>query len=379
MQLLLTNTAVVTDARERQKLFSGSMETWILILPLLALPAFLLEQITGVHWNALDWNMSSFVVSSIGLSSLHNYFTIAMLFGLPEFQGWSQDQLTAKPILFRLRTYGVVISIFLLTFIVYDFWRPLEALAGFIGIGFTLMSAHHSIAQSLGLSQAYTAQMVRDQGLNEEERERLHLYQAVEIKLKKIIVPLQFIWAATIFVPQFIGAQFPVVNALESYRSVALAAFVLMIAAFLINCFLISSLRPTNKLVFSLRLILYACAVGSSSLALVFFLRLIHAIEYWGVFQSITERSAAPTKTKSNLMWVTITLSLVGLFLLLFRRTDGFFYYFAGAPSETHWIVPLLAATSLSMTHIHFFLDGLIFRMRDPISRKWIAPLLLPK
>ncbi len=378
--LILAEATQTQTSQPRLRLFSKTMETWILILPFLALPLFLAEHFFKIQWSALDWNISSFLVSSLGLSVVHNYFTVALLFGLPEFQNWRKDHLDAHPWLFRFRIYGVSFFILFLTMIAYDFWGVAEVWSAFIGIGFTVISAHHSFSQSLGLSQAYTMQMAQDANFNFMQRRQFKIYQDIEVRLKKILVPAQFIWGITLFVPLFLSKYFPQANVLSSLQTPARLILIALMLAFLINCFLIVRLRPSNKLWFSFRILLYASAIGSTSLALVFILRLIHGVEYWGVFQTLTQHSSATQKNKRKLYQWTAVITLIAVLMLIFRRGDGFYSYFADSNgTETHWLIPLIAAFSLAMTHIHFFLDGLLFRMRDPISRKWIAPLLSPK
>lgn len=356
------------------------MEKFILLLPFLALPLFFLEKVSRVQWSLWDWNISSFLVSSVGLSVVHNYFTIALLFGLPEFQNWRKEHLQTHPWIFRLRMYGVTFTILLLTLITYNFWGELDVWGAFIGIGFTVISAHHSFSQSLGLSQAYTMQLTHMKDLNGIERRRLNMYVKFEIVLKKILVPVLFLWASSLFVPQFLSPHFSQVNIFIPAQTPLRLLLIATMLLFLVNCFLISRLRPSNKFWFSLRVILYAWAIGSTSLVLVFILRLIHGIEYWGVFQTVTQQSSASAKSKSQLYICTALIAIVAVGMLLLRRGDGFYSYFAGPDiAETHWLIPMIAAFSLAMTHIHFFLDGLLFRMRDPISRKWIAPLLNPR
>ncbi len=378
--LIQAEATQIQTSQPRLRLFSNTMETWILILPFLALPLFLLEQFFKIQWSALDWNISSFLVSSLGLSVVHNYFTVALLFGLPEFQNWRKDHLDAHPWLFRFRIYGVSFFILFLTMIAYDFWGVADVWSAFIGIGFTVISAHHSFSQSLGLSQAYTMQIAHSADLNPKQKRHFAIFQKVEINLKKALVPAQFIWGLTLFVPLFLAKHFPQVEILSRVQTPARLFLLALMLVFLINCFLIVRLRPSNKLWFSFRILLYASAIGSTSLALVFILRLIHGIEYWGVFQTLTQHSSATQKNKRKLYQWTAVITLIAVLMLIFRRGDGFYSYFAGPNgTETHWLIPLIAAFSLAMTHIHFFLDGLLFRMRDPISRRWIAPLLSPK
>ena len=202
------------------------METWILILPFLALPLFLFEQVSQVQWNKLDWNVANFLVSSVGLSVVHNYFTVALLFGLPEFQNWRREQVAAYPWLFRLRLYGVSLAILAFTLIVYKVWGTADVWGTWIRIGFTVISAHHSFSQSLGLSQAYTMQITQLRDITPADRERLMFYQQIEIGLKKFLVPAQFIWASTLFIPLFLGDQIPETNVLIAFQPFAQYALV---------------------------------------------------------------------------------------------------------------------------------------------------------
>ena len=85
----------------------------------------------------------------------------------------------------------------------------------------------------------------------------------------------------------------------------------------------------------------------------------------------------AETKNKANITLITICYVTVGLFVLLFRRGDGFYEFFVGKNGEVFWLIPLLGAISIFTAHMHFYLDGMLFRMKDPTSLRWVSPLLL--
>ena len=50
MDILLAKTAETEIAKPRIGIFKPSMEKWILYLPVLALPAFVLERVFDIHW-----------------------------------------------------------------------------------------------------------------------------------------------------------------------------------------------------------------------------------------------------------------------------------------------------------------------------------------
>ncbi len=50
--------------------------------------------------------------------------------------------------------------------------------------------------------------------------------------------------------------------------------------------------------------------------------------------------------------------------------------FYEGKASELPVIIPIIGAIALSGTYVHYYLDRQIFKMRDPVSRKNVMPLL---
>lgn len=358
-------------------LFSKSFETLILWLPLLAIPFFFIEKAFDIRWSSFHWNISSFIVCTFGLSTVHNFMTFSMYFGLPEIKAWRKEKENHNPMFFLLRVAGVSICLLLMAMMLYNVISVPRIYVIAIGILFLLFAIHHSFAQSIGLSQAYSVQILKSD-LSNEERIKARRYQKNELLIKKILIPVQLAWSILSVLMAREGQNlFP-----YSFLLINTLGFILfsLMLAFLTNAYLFSRIRKTNKFWFSLRILLYALyayAPLSMSLGLVFVVRLIHGVEYFGVYDTMKRNSKADPKTKANLRWISIGFVTVGLFVLLFRRGDGFYEFFVGKNGEVFWLIPLLGAISIFTAHMHFYLDGMLFRMKDPASLRWVSPLLL--
>ena len=295
-----------------------------------------------------------------------------MLVALPEFKGWWSEQKTKRPWLFSFRIYAVTIAIILFHFLIYEVIKVPNNLIYITGIAFLIVAIHHNLAQCLGLSQAYTAKIFQQSDLTEEEKYQLVRYQGAEIFLKKTLIFAHTLRSASILcsLKTSLSQLFPF--DLQILTNLLTVVVVASTTLFLLNCALINGIRKSNKLIFSLRLILYSLiTANSSSLALIFLIRTFHALEYWGVCQMMVSKSKiSPFKKLRFWRWV-VGVCVFALVILLFRKDSGFFYFFA----PYHWSVPLLGILSVSVANVHFFLDSLLFKMRDPISRKWMGPL----
>ena len=76
--------------------------------------------------------------------------------------------------------------------------------------------------------------------------------------------------------------------------------------------------------------------------------------------------------------YVTCFLCGIGVILLFCRRADGLItFFYGGEYGKVPVFLRGLGAISIVLTFGHYYLDRFLFRMRHPVSRQLIAPLLL--
>lgn len=362
MEVLLSQVKMENDSRASVRIFHTSAEFINLILPFLALPFFIFESTTHTQWNSQHWNTAMLFMNIAGLGSIHTYFTVTMMLQLPEFKSWWSEQ-TSKHSLFPARVFIVSVLLVALSFLSYQALDLHTSWFPTVETIFLWASAHHSFAQSLGLSQVYTMKIGQEYVFNDDTRKTFACLQHKELKLRKILMATFLIWTLCMVLASMIAKPF---------EYAILFAFLVVLFLYLHNSFSFNQLGKSNKFIFTLRLLLYPLSYYNQNfLLVVILLRFLHGIEYFGVFQIITSNTQAKQSQKKNFLFLTLILSMLGAVLVLFRKSSAFIGWF-----DQPWMFAIFGSLSVAMVYIHFFLDGLLFKMKDPISRKWIAPLL---
>ncbi len=131
----------------------------------------------------------------------------------------------------------------------------------------------------------------------------------------------------------------------------------------------------TFKPVFLLRLVFFPLGVWSPIYAMG--VPCFHGVEYTFMFKKMWRKSGlSPERSRWLLFSVVLpAAALVGL-LSVARTERGFGAALRGEfPHHAVWI-SAVAALSLSLNYLHFYLDGVLFRMKDPEIRRVVGPLI---
>lgn len=130
-----------------------------------------------------------------------------------------------------------------------------------------------------------------------------------------------------------------------------------------------------NKLIFLSRLFLFPLSFFSIIAAVGY--RAIHGVEYIFVYRKLfaNSRGEAP-----NALWLgglSVLLFVFTSFVALFsmNKADGLGMYFAVGDQLPVWF-RLVCAVATTRSYMHFYLDRIMFRMRDQAVSQWIRPLL---
>ena len=130
----------------------------------------------------------------------------------------------------------------------------------------------------------------------------------------------------------------------------------------------------TNKPIYLLRLLIFPFVAFSFAASCI--LTIMHGVEYVCVFNKMNSRSNQP---ESNRMQVLITavilLFIYGLLVFWVESKKSIL-----PNGEVQIIEPtaqFFSILTIGLVYTHYYLDRIIFRMRDPVTRELVGPLLV--
>ncbi len=298
--------------------------------------------------------------SIVFFNQIHVYFTFALILFNPAAKSWLKDRESEIPY-FHVRWLFVFFFIFAFTLVGQ---RNLGSLYGgmhvkhFVLSVFFLMGMHHSYAQDYGISMLYNRQLESRHSLLPSQKIKVRRLEQME---KSLIFTMM--WTQFLFV---LFKQLPRWSTTLNQMSLGIC---LLCALGLI---LISTRYPhstsSNKTYFMMRFLFYpfifvsfACASARAAL---------HGAEYYFVYNKI-----ASPKGRLQIS-PAIAFVAAGTVLILFNDDmlgwmppRGFLHREA--------ISSITTPLALAAATLHYHFDALLFKMKSPVNRKHILPLLV--
>ena len=354
-----------------QRLFPDVFEKINLSLPLFFLIAAILEVFFFKESVSAHREGIMLIAKIFFLNHLHIFFTISMLVFFPEVRSWIKEISTEKPT--NAWTIWIFVGIF--------FWAVEQRLIGYLGqnhlqlaakiVGFLLLSygIHHVVSQTLGISLMYN----RNHQVKETKTEQTHLYKLNFFE--KWERRLFFISLTFIIVGEGLREFSSWIPEIIDYRY--LIAF--SVVPFVVNLYMVKNLfaeTQSNKFYFLLRTLLFPMS-AFSKIALAGYLS-CHGIEYLFMFIKMISNSQISID-RQRLFQFYFSASgvfLVGLIVAIFRFDLLSKIAFSVTPTVLHPFLWAAVSFSIVLSQMHYFWDREIFRMRNPITRKHIGPLL---
>jgi hypothetical protein len=351
--------------------FDGWAEVACLAFPMIGI-LFAIGQVDKFYsLSGIETHSLSFWEQVLFLTSAHNAFTFILWAQQPEVRKFFSEHNKrvngrdlATIVLICLACVGAVLGIRA----IHD--RHLASVLTAIFLqSFLIATQHHSIKQHLGISLIYNAKLKQKVELDETELKNTARSERFERKLYWLILVSQLGWFV-MFSPESLskaifhlthGWSVPIYRVLY-YTHPFLA---LPIAAFLLADLFVFRM-PIRKVIFNLRLLLFPLASAFTGLAMV---RMTHAVEYFFVF-----RQMASVRAKKNIYIMTALLVGYITFEKIMIETHLNSHHFQ------RWSIlfAVLYASAIAHSMVHYHMDRVMFRMRDPLSRKHIGPLIWP-
>ena len=317
--------------------------TFINILAFLFISLSITEVLSGITFTASGRRVAHFVENIIFLNTCHIGFSFFLLFEMKPFQLWRNEQNTRSNFLLEYK----LISLFVLFALFFIVGQTYPKFVIFIAIAY---SYFHVLKQHLGL-------------FLESNYTNNHLNKTSEKKMRQLdhmfFNTFIFITWAWIFLDYWF-----------SYLNVAYAQLsYLLCLLFYISYILITFGGKVlkTKLTFLPRILIYPLLPTHSIIAFTA-LGSIHGIEYFFVSKRLF------TKPKKVFYSFGFLLFLIIITLCLLHSERGLFGLLNIQFPKPYNESVLIAVQSF--VFLHYWLDGQIFKMKDPLVRKHIAPAL---
>ncbi|MCC2679823.1 MAG: hypothetical protein K0R29_2399 [Pseudobdellovibrio sp.] len=362
------------------RIFSIKTEKFFLYYPFLflALIPFELLFSDAATMASTDQFLRRLLVNVLFLDSTHVFLTYFVLMRLPELKTWAQDKKSLSSSWFYIRLiliFGILLFYFNYSWPEKDVPWELEIVTMIIAF----MPIQHSMYQIRGLSLAYNA------GVRSGLYSQTSSTEAIRPSLEKI--KLSEVWEKAAFILFFAGIigrrilqkRDNFITSSLTPENLTLAQWVMyaliLAAGFaFVRSLLILGTREvgwSGKLIHFSRLIAYP--LMSVSFIAANLISIFHGIDYYLVVKKMVNASqTTESERKLNLRVVNFTLIASGL---LFTALSYWRYIYQNEPVIPSTLL-FLNGFVAAISYLHYYLDRIIFRMRDPDARKIIAPLI---
>lgn len=309
-----------------------------------------------------EHHIGSFIVKILFLNHVHIIFTFWMLATFPEMKSWLVQR---RQGLWRsvLPWTGIFLFFFVLFSVVQPHLRHIgdKNYLGVITTALLIISFHHVYAQSRGLSLLYNRMVEKRFSLTAQEKQKVFSLEKWERGFYTTLIGSQIVWI-------FMKLCFPHERKIEAAVFLAIAS--VCVGGIFFCCRRYPYADRSNKTLYSLRLILFPLW-PMSSLA-VFGALAFHGVEYLLVFLKMYGKSEVPKQNKYIAWYIG---SIILLLSLSFARHDllGFLY---SKYISSRGLLTVMASLAGALSFLHYYLDGVIFKMRDSLTREKVAPLL---
>ncbi len=335
------------------QLFERRLEFWSFLLVILCLVGAL-TQVNQPNFLSVDSARQFKIIVELVLgNSIHVVISYYFLFTLPEMKSWLSEKLKDRLFLAFLSFVLVCLAslVFILKFITpekisKDIWVLLKFAWIFIPV-------FHAWRQVVGIATMY------DMASPTSAR---HI--VFEKRLFRIFEVFLFIQVCLLAMN---NRYFDDSN---TTRMIRLGVFVphLLIGLYLIG----SNFRNKYKCLFMTRALLFPLTFYSSIAGMA--IAGSHGFDYYMVAQKIRKNTSAAGPLPMSVLTTSIAVFLILSFILNAHAGIAAFFLRGKAPDLLAY--KIMNAVMFLFAYGHYYLEGVLYKMRDPTSRKFIGPLL---
>ena len=352
------------------KLFEKTDERYNLVLPFLLFPLMFLGQFynwAGTPEGRLLVNLTAAIFL---ISTLHLGFTLANMIAFPEFQKIIRHKANGEPYKLWLKWLAMYLGLIFIGLIPYNFISTsiseTDAPLLQIYFGFYLAACRlHTLMQTKGLLSIYNFKIntLINAGKGSLDFEKINSREVWTIYLLILLCVIQsFLYAFTPRQPGFSISEICFIS-----------AGVLLVAFAFFNIRNQAGIERSSKRIYMLRLLYYPIT-PAMSFALIT-TEVIHGFEYYFV----TKQMRANSKMNSNRLWIIMLVLFCGYISLVWFASghQAFIkYIYRNDLKNIPSVFFLFSVINIANALMHFYLDSVIFRFREPEINQTIGPML---
>ena len=319
------------------------------------------EILLGISFTESGKITSKFIGDIIFLNSIHIGFTFILLFELRPFQLWKRQYnqsklfLEYKMILFFVLSFLVLVFLFFTPPHIFNF----KDHKIFYNIGmlfFFLYAYYHTVKQHLGL---FLEENHTNYYLDKISRNKMNQLDHIFFKCFILIS-----WTYVLI------EQFPYFSINRNH--VQLSYFLCFIFYILLLYIIFERQILRKKLILLPRLLIYPLLPHSVFATTA--LASIHGMEYFFVFRRLFLHEEISLRK----IFYSLGFLFFMIATMLSLMTNDFFLSLLNIKTLDTFsgFYKIILATFIVFSFLHYWLDGKIFKMRDPLVRKYIAPVM---
>jgi hypothetical protein len=291
------------------------------------------------HQNVLSpWSGSQidFIRNVLLLDFSHVFFTYLSLHEVPEMRQWVEQKTNGRTWLFWLGVLCTLILFFTFSYTFHSVDGGSTTIRSLFFFTIATMPVIHAIRQTKGLAQLQT----RIHGDAKAEKREATMFQ---LFLALVLIRENPFWQSQIT------------------DNLILAGELLLVVGLFVQAFLLERGRPKQKTAFLVRMFAYMFHNHPVVFATI---GAIHGTDYL----RITQLQVANSSMDSSSRKFFFRLMIVGISIAGIIWMPRLFATAREARFAT--------ALGFALIYTHYFLDFFIYRMKDPVSRQFVAPLL---
>jgi hypothetical protein len=351
--------------KEAPWLFSKPLEINYLFIPLLFFPLAFYEIFAKPNWGTTEMMWTRFITNTFLFNSLHVVLTFALILGAASLRTWVKETYKTSVNFWILRVFGIFIFFTLIFwaagahFVVQDKWR--QPFCFFLLIAGVIAPHFHSIWQIRGISTLY------DEGKTSYlERYLINIMFALFTFSQVARLLIEFPNVLTIFESSLTKIR---MLPLEQIRLTGTWLGLFSSTLIVANSIFRKGLFVKRRSLFLLRLFLFP--LGTYSFVALAGTSAAHGLEYLAVFWKVS--GAQPEEERKKIR----KYGLVSMLLLIPFMMPVYFVYWAIFPKNG--ILEFVSALGIAIVYTHYIVDGELYRMKNPTTRKIVGPMLLEK
>lgn len=346
------------DLSQKSSVF-GRYEHFNLILPVIFLLACVivayLESISGAAEGQSKQNIKA-LIALLGFNSTHTLFTFFICTIVPETRQYIQESWSRKEAWVFI-FIGLVVILPLVQLVRLNHWLNEWSEIGVLIVTLILF-LQHAIKQTFGLSALYSKQGHLE--LSEADKHLVQKLQRKESFYFRPLIVLAGVLLTSRFIPQIFTA-----TQIKIFSSLTLLPVIMIFH----TVFQYPGKSWTYKKVFLIRLFLYPL-IGYSWLAAPA-LGALHGIEYVSLTLNMLQHSK--TKNKQFYSWIMLVSGILMMIPYAIWLAPNLIPH---VHLLSDHMLNGIIVTCFTITYLHYFLDGILFRIRNPHVRKALGPLL---